>query len=117
MENLNAVQELIDFVKEISPLIWESAKRQVLVNGVMAVIWLLISSTLMYVFFRIFNFCREGGGRSDWDAEWILGTVLFGFGIFGFFVVFAINLDIAVRAFLSPDFEALKLLLSLVKPE
>lgn len=107
------LQELITYLKEVSPAVWETLMRQVYMNAIIAIIWgvaglVLFVACLMLVR-KAYKKVQEA---PRWDAvgsEMIImfGSVGAGIGIVGFLIC----ITSAIPMLLNPQYYAIELIL------
>ena len=108
-EPLQPLQQLVEWVKTASPVLWQAAYRQVYVNGIEEIIGI--------VFFAALAFFGLSRVRENWD-EW--DEVVVFFAVLGVLVSFIISFAFlfgAIDDFANPTFQAVKNLAGLVKKE
>lgn len=104
------LQELIEFLREASPMVWEAMVRQVYVEAAQNAIWTIASIVLMVwgylTYMRGYTMHEED---EESDGEWIqfIGGLILALG----FVFTIITGFEAVVRLVNPNYYAIKLIL------
>ena len=110
-----ALRELINAIKDLSPAVWEAALVQVRVqawlNFGLAGVFLLVSGLLVYCS-RIL--CRISKAHTD-EEEWGTGAIILAIFAVLIFIPIIGNLYYGLLYLLSPDWAAIQLILEQVK--
>lgn len=121
MENFDAIQEMVDWLKEVSPLVWEATVRQVYAEAVAGLVWsaiLFIFSTVL-VFLSKFLFERysKESEESEFpDPGWIISSIFSMIAGISMFFGAGSFLTEAIQMFYAPEYHAIRLLLETFKP-
>lgn len=103
--------QLIAFIKEISPEIWQVLIKQVYVEAYSRIAWALVLLISSVASARSMVYCRAHIGDSEYNDEWYLGTGLSAiFSIMFIISCFALVIS-AARMFANPEFVAIKFIL------
>ena len=108
------LQKLIEFVETASPFLWETLYRQVYVQVVVHVIWMIIFIGLAAVCYKLFQYGKLEKAKDD-DTEWIFGLVLGGIGATVFTVFSVIELEECIIRLINPNYYAIQLILSNIR--
>ena len=109
-----AVKELINAIKDMSPVVWEAALVRVQVNG-----WLdLVIAGIAFMGIMVLaglarNFAKEAKAKDDSDIGGIAIACILGAAIL--FIPFLGNLYYGLLLLLSPEWSAIQLILEQVK--
>lgn len=105
------LQELIEFVKSASPVIWQALYRQVYVEALGFILWAIGLAVLAVILFRLAKFAvkkkEEDGYMSDWE-------ILYGFCYFFSVVVGIVAFGLLVSVIqhvANPQFYAIRFIL------
>ena len=113
-----ALRELINAIKDLSPAVWEAAlvrvQVQVWLNFGLAGVFLLVAIGLAYGSYHCFRQIKDGDPKGD-NEGW--GTGMFMQGIFAIFALIPAigNLYYGLLYLFSPDWSAIQLILEQVK--
>ena len=104
----NALQELVEFVKSASPVIWEIFIKQVYVHALSLLLWASGMILVAVFLVRVGKWATKENPYGDWDF-WIGLSYVFAF-VFGF-GAFACLIQ-AIACIINPEFYAIRFLLS-----
>ena len=110
-----ALRELINAIKDLSPAVWEAALVQVRVqawlNFGLAGVFILISGLFVYCSRILYRIAKAHTDEEDWGAG---ATILIVLAIL-FFIPIVGNLYYGLLYLLSPDWAAIQLILEQVR--
>lgn len=105
------LRELIEFLKNASPMVWETLHRQVYVQAAQYAFWLVLFGAAVIpcvVLVRKFLELRE---EDEWgDHELPIALGLMGCALFGILAAFC--LVSAVSRLINPDYYAIQIILN-----
>ena len=105
------LQELIEFVKSASPVIWQALYKQVYVEALASFLWAIGLAVLAVILFRIAKWAmakkEEEGYMSDWEI--LYGFCYFFSGVAGV-VAFGFLVS-AIKWVANPEFYAIRFIL------
>ncbi len=106
-----AIEDLTQFVREASPQVWEAAKSQTLAEMILAVIWLMVASVLLYIGYKLNRkYVAQYPNGEGLVFTWIVTVV----GIFFPFILWGTNLDLLVHRVIAYDYAVIENVLSLL---
>lgn len=116
MENYDAIQELVSAIKELSPLVWEAAEKQVRANVIVSAVWIVFcvvaAVVLIYILQKSVRELRKGLAAEDWS---IPGVVFSAIGFLFSFIAFLTNINFFINNLIAPEYQTIKVLMDLVK--
>lgn len=109
------LQELVTYLKEVSPMLWETLMRQVYMNAVATSAWavamLVLAGISLYVCRKAYK--KTSAENREWSSS-VIDEMSVIFGAVGFVtgvIVFMICITMAIPMFLNPQYYAIQLIL------
>lgn len=113
------LQQLINFIKEASPVVWDTFIKQVYVEAGQALIWtvVLVISTVLLI--KCGNYCRHKYNDVD-EEDYLFGQYLFGQWMSYAFAIFASLYSVtlitsAVSQFINPEYYAIQMIVGMLE--
>ena len=103
------LQELIVFLKEASPVVWEALMKQVYAIGVGRIVWSLLALAFI---FGLIKFAKYATKKAENDRDWKDSDVFLYCIAAMFFIAFVAMAMSAIMQFYNPEYYAIKLILS-----
>lgn len=110
-----ALTQLIEFIKNASPLIWSTLIKQVYIEAIATVVWSVGLIILCIVFAKIGSYGLKLYREDEYtNSEWQEGYI---FSFIGSVICGAISFSLAVSAlmhFSNPEFYAIRYIISIL---
>ncbi len=105
------LKELVEFLQQVSPLVWTSFVRQVYAIAFSQIAWAVAILVICFIMWRFSNFCEKWQKTDDYYAdEWVLRIL----SIFMPFISFGLIVSAVMRIY-NPDYYAVMLILHQIK--
>lgn len=107
------LQQLISLVQETAPAVWAIARRQVMSNTIISVIWTILSLLSSVALARLTKYCHKKEQEDKYSNWAIVKPFAALFAAVAFFAVFLLLTDV-VRYLVNPDYYSIKVLTNLI---
>ena len=104
------LKELIQYLKDISPLVWETLIKQVYANTIELAVWFVVLLIFSYLFSRVAKYGTQELQKDEWSDWEIAAPILY------IFAALCIPAGIAcligvIKYLYNPEFYAIQILL------
>lgn len=117
MENYDLIQESVSAVKELSPLVWEAAERQVQANIVLSSIWIVACIVMIWLLSIVLRRSVQEAKKPflEQNDAYVPGLIFSGLGIVVLIIISMWSVTTLVNCLIAPEYQAIQLLIDLAK--
>lgn len=102
-----SLQDLINFIKTVSPVIWETLVRQIYNDAITCLFWALVCGIAAFVLFKIGKkFKKSYEKRTSYNGEDIIYTFAY-VGAWISVVLIPILISTGIRMLINPNYYAI----------
>jgi hypothetical protein len=109
------LQELIEFVKTASPVLWGIYIKQAYVDGIYSMIFgvalLIVGIVFTFVGLKYNKIAMEDGGDGVYESGWIMLII---FGVVGAIAGIVVGCS-SIGNFVNPEYQAIQLIIETLK--
>lgn len=108
-----ALQQLIELIKNASPVVWQAIMKQVTANSFELLFWSLVSFCAMFIFLKLAAYGNKmkQEEKDDWETPYLSGIFLAALC----FTVASMFLIEVLERFYNPEFYAIRYILEQLK--
>jgi hypothetical protein len=114
MEDFSLLKEALDMLKELSPLVWEAARRKLIAVAITEAVWSGVLLVLSYVCFRNLKPLMARVEKSEDVAILLFAFCLLAVPL-AFFIGMVLLTDV-IQILYAPDYHTIELLMKNIRP-